>query len=74
MTDSTYFWIDSRGNYNAKFDALEKKAQRMSLEALEYSINDCKAAIDAFPENPQCSVYMDEIHVYGAELNRRLVK
>lgn len=56
------------------FKACEKKAKNMSIESLQYSINDCKEAIKAFPENPKANYYQDEIHVYSAELRKRIKK
>jgi hypothetical protein len=48
-----------------------KKCKKMSVEALKYTIADCKKAIEANAENPNCSYYQDEILYCGMELRKR---
>ena len=53
------------------FDEYEKRARKMSFESLKYAIRDCRKAIEAMPEGHKAGYYMDEAHIYTAELNRR---
>jgi hypothetical protein len=53
------------------FKAMEHRARGMSVEALRWSILDCKASIKAFPESENAGYYMDEVHTYAMELTRR---
>lgn len=53
------------------FAKCEARARKMSKPALQWSINDCKEAIAAMPDGHKAGYYMDEIHVYAAELKRR---
>jgi len=48
-----------------------KKTKKMSEHSLRYVIQDCQAAIKAYPENPKCGYYMDEIHYCAMELRTR---
>ena len=47
------------------------KTKKMSSQQLLYVINDCKEAIEAMPDNPNCGYYMDEVHYCAMELQRR---
>lgn len=49
----------------------QRKLKRLSEDALRYRIDDCKSAIEAYPDNPNCGYYQDEIHYCAAELERR---
>lgn len=57
----------------ADFARWEEKAQGMSLAALEYSIRDCSEAAKAMRDHDPIAegVYLDEMHTYIAERNRR---
>jgi hypothetical protein len=50
---------------------MEKRAKKMSVAELRWSIGDCQETIRVFPTSENCGYYMDEIHVYAAELKRR---
>ena len=54
-------------NHNAYID----KTKKMEFTPLKYVIGDCHKAIKAFPENPNCGYYWDEIHYCSMELARR---
>lgn len=49
----------------------QKRVKTMDTSALLHVIRDCKEAIKAYPENPNCGYYEDEIHYCSMELNRR---
>jgi hypothetical protein len=55
-----------------------KRARRMSVEALRWSIQDARAALDCAEQMERAGYannagkYADQIHVYNEELNRRL--
>lgn len=53
------------------FKAKKAQAKKMTTEQLEWAINDCKEAIDCFPEGEKAGYYQDEIHVFAAELQKR---
>jgi len=40
-------------------------------ESLLYVAKDCRQAVEAQPDNPKCSQYMDEQHYCNMELHRR---
>ena len=42
-----------------------------TVESLNHIICDCQQAIKAFPENPKCAQYQDEIHYASMELTKR---
>lgn len=48
-----------------------KKVKVLCTHALIYIISDCRNAIRAYPENPKCGQYEDEIHYCSMELARR---
>jgi len=56
------------------FAVAERKAKGMSIEALEYTINDARAARDAQPDGKNAGYYADEVIVYSKELESRLKK
>ena len=47
----------------------QKKVASLSVDELRFIIRDCKEAIAAFPENPKCGYYTDEIHYCTMQLN-----
>lgn len=47
------------------------QTKKMSVSNLQYVIDDCKQAIAANPDNPNCGYYWDEIHYCSMELRRR---
>ena len=51
--------------------AYQRKVKKMSSSSLWRVIKDCKAALEAYPENPNAGYYQDEIHYCAMELNRR---
>jgi hypothetical protein len=59
------------------FELETKRARRMTTEALRWSINDAREAADAAEEMARAGYqsnvgkYLDQIHVYAGELNRR---
>ena len=53
------------------FAECEARARKMDDVALRWSIADCRTAIEAMPEGHKAGYYMDEIHVYAAELESR---
>lgn len=61
---------DGTGKWHSEYIA---KARRMSRDELIYTIRDCKAAMDAYPENPKCGQYADERSYCAMELHRRKV-
>lgn len=63
----------SDGTVSADFAALERKARKMSSEALRWSIQDATRAAELAEElrGPKAGYYRDEVHVYAAELKRR---
>ena len=42
--------------------------------SLRMIIKDCQEAIEAFPENPNCGYYQDEINYCSSELYKRRSK
>jgi hypothetical protein len=48
-----------------------KKVKTMSIEALIYTIQDCRATLKANPDGHKAGYYMDEIHYCTMELNKR---
>ena len=48
-----------------------ESCKKRSDDSLRYIMQDCRNAIEAMPENPKCSQYMDEIHYCAMELRRR---
>jgi hypothetical protein len=48
-----------------------KKVKTMSIEALIYTIQDCKATLNANPEGHKAGYYADEINYCAMELSRR---
>ena len=48
-----------------------RKVKTLSIESLNYIIQDCKEAIAALPDNPKNGYYMDEIHYCCMELVAR---
>jgi hypothetical protein len=59
------------------FDFETKRARRMTVEALRYSIQDAREALAAAEELDRAGYranpgkYMDQIHVYISELHKR---
>jgi hypothetical protein len=47
------------------------KVKTLSIESLQYIINDAKEAINAMPFGAKAGYYMDEIHYCIMEINRR---
>ena len=62
---------DREGRIQLDFEAAESRARQMSDAALHYSIADAAEAARAMPDGPKAGYYLDEVHVYGAELRRR---
>jgi len=60
--------ISSNGNWHSDYIKLCKKR---SIDSLRYVIDDCRAAIQAMPDNPKCGQYQDEIAYCFMELKRR---
>lgn len=56
------------------WEAKEKWAQKATKESLEYSIKDCREAIEAMPDGLRVGYYQDEISVYRRELQKRSAK
>lgn len=50
------------------------RTRKMTESALRFTIDDCKQAIAAMPENENAGYYADEIHYCGMELTRRQKK
>ena len=48
-----------------------RKIKSLTSSSLRYIIKDCRAALDAFPENPNAGYYEDEIHYCAMELQNR---
>jgi len=48
-----------------------KLCKNRPIESLRYVIDDCRAAIKAFPDNVKSGQYQDEIHYCFTELKRR---
>ena len=59
------------GTISANFEALQKKARKMTREALIYSANDAREAAAANPEGPKAGYYLDEAFTYSDEIARR---
>lgn len=59
------------GSIALNFKEAEKKAKKMSDHALRHSIKDAKAAEAAQPKGKKAGYYLDEVHVYAGELQRR---
>jgi len=49
----------------------QERVKKLSYEELKYTVADARAAIEAYPENPNAGYYMDEIHYCLAEIRRR---
>lgn len=69
-------YSDGTGRWHSEYqDKLRAKKEDGSYvydnESLRYIIDDCKAALDAMPDNPKAGQYEDEIHYCAAELRRR---
>lgn len=60
--------MNNPSNWHSDYMKLCKKRDNAELR---YVIEDCRAAIEAKPENPKCGQYMDEIHYCAMELKRR---
>jgi len=52
-------------------DSYAKELKKKERGVLLYVIKDCQAAIDALPDNPNCTFYKQEIELCHAELTRR---
>ena len=52
-------------------DAYIKATKTWQFDSLKHVIQDCHEAIEAYPENPNCGYYWDEIHYCSMELARR---
>ncbi|KZX57797.1 hypothetical protein A3709_19430 [Halioglobus sp. HI00S01] len=48
------------------------RVSKLCDNALAFTINDCREAIAANPDNPKCGQYQDTIHYCHAEQQRRL--
>ena len=48
-----------------------KLLRKLPEASLRYIIKDAKEAIEAYPENPNCGYYQDEINYCCNELHRR---
>lgn len=51
-----------------------KRLKRKKIAELMFIIHDAQAAIEAYPENPKCSYYQDEINYCAMELRNRKQK
>jgi hypothetical protein len=60
--------ISSNGNWHS---AYIKLCKTRSIESLRYVIDDCRAAIQALPDNIKSGQYQDEINYCLMELKRR---
>jgi hypothetical protein len=60
--------ISSNGNWHSDYIKLCKTR---SIESLRYVIDDCRAAIQALPDNIKSGQYQDEINYCLMELKRR---
>lgn len=49
----------------------QESLKSKSDDELRYIIQDCKKALEAFPENPNAGYYQDEIHYCAQELKNR---
>ena len=54
--------------------AYQKSLKRMSLEELQFVIEDARSAIKAYPENPNAGYYADEVIYCSQEIRNRRVK
>jgi hypothetical protein len=52
-------------------DFYQKKVRTMDDSALRFVIQDCAAALEAWPDQPNAGYYADEIHYCAMELKRR---
>jgi hypothetical protein len=52
----------------------QEKVRRMSMDALQYIIKDCKAALVAMPDGHKAGYYADEINYCASEIYRRRKK
>ena len=48
-----------------------KSLKKKTIEQLQYTIWDCKGALEAMPDSPKASYYADEINYCTMELNCR---
>lgn len=48
-----------------------KRMHRNSNDTLRYIVQDCKAAIEALPTNPNCAYYQQEIDACESVLKKR---
>lgn len=51
--------------------AYMEKVKTMTETQLLYTIQDCRATLDIWPDAPKAGYYMDEIHYCSMELARR---
>ena len=56
---------------NIDHAAYQSKVKKLTLGQLLFTINDCKEAIEAFPDNPKAGYYADEICYCAQEIQRR---
>ena len=49
----------------------QEKTREMSVEALRYTIKDCRETLRAWPDQPNHGYYSDEMAYCGMELRRR---
>ena len=49
----------------------QRKVKALTDEELRFTIKDCREAMAAYPENPKCNYYADEIHYCHKELRNR---
>ena len=51
-----------------------RRMKELSDASLHYVINDCRRAIEAYPEGHKAGYYQDEIHYAAMELAKRRKK
>ena len=52
----------------------QKRLRRLPNEALHYIVRDCQEALDANPDTPKASDYLDQQHYCRMELAKRIRK
>ena len=51
--------------------AYAKKVKRMTWSELEFTIQDCREVLEAWPDHPNAGYYQDEICYCADEIRRR---
>lgn len=65
------YWEDKNGVPHLNFAWAERHYAALEPDSLRFVIADCRAAMEANPENRKNGLYADTIHVVSAILARR---